>query len=270
MFAPGGTAAEYPAVPPHLKSRASRLRRSPETVPPVPQENPPMSLEILVIARNEGDRIAETVHALRDAFADARVVVVDGGSEDRTAEEAARAGAEVMRAGTHGGKGGSATLAVRRALAEPGADERLFLLCDGDLGASAAELRPLAEAVERGEAGLAVAAFATRRGGGFGIAVGFSRWAIRSLTGLVLRAPISGQRAMRGAVLRRLLPFAPGFGLETAMTIDAARAGIAVREVELDLEHRATGRDLAGFLHRARQLLSFVRVYASRRLGSRR
>jgi len=60
-------------------------------------------------------------------------------------------------------------------------------------------------------------------------------------------------------------------GLETAMTIDAARAGIAVREVELDLEHRATGRDLAGFLHRARQLLSFVRVYVSRRfrLGSR-
>jgi glucosyl-3-phosphoglycerate synthase len=57
--------------------------------------------------------------------------------------------------------------------------------------------------------------------------------------------------------------------METAMTIDAARAGIAVREVELDLEHRATGRDLAGFVHRARQLGSFVRVYVSRRLGSR-
>jgi glucosyl-3-phosphoglycerate synthase len=49
------------------------------------------------------------------------------------------------------------------------------------------------------------------------------------------------------------------------MTIDAVRAGLVVREVELDLEHRATGRDLAGFLHRARQLASFVRVYLSRR-----
>jgi hypothetical protein len=49
------------------------------------------------------------------------------------------------------------------------------------------------------------------------------------------------------------------------MTIDAARAGIAVGEVELDLEHRATGRDLAGFVHRGRQLLSFLRVYVSRR-----
>jgi hypothetical protein len=38
------------------------------------------------------------------------------------------------------------------------------------------------------------------------------------------------------------------------MTIDALRAGLDVREVELDLEHRATGRDLAGFVHRGRQL----------------
>src|SRR2546425_2395063 len=38
------------------------------------------------------------------------------------------------------------------------------------------------------------------------------------------------------------------------MTIDAARAGLCVREIELPLRHRATGRNLRGFLHRARQL----------------
>jgi glycosyltransferase involved in cell wall biosynthesis len=227
------------------------------------------STVLLVIARNEADRIADTVHAAREAFEGARVIVADGGSTDGTAAEAARAGAELLRLGTHGGKGGSATLAARRLLAEDGSDERLFVLCDGDLGRSAAALGPLARAVESGECDLAVAAFATRRGGGFGIAVGFARWAIRSLAGLELRAPISGQRALRGSSLRRLLPFAPGFGMETAMTIDAARAGLAVAEVELELEHRATGRDLAGFLHRARQLASFGRVYASRRLRSR-
>jgi glycosyltransferase involved in cell wall biosynthesis len=225
---------------------------------------------VLVIARNEADRIAETVRAVRDTFEGARVIVADGGSSDGTAAAAAGAGAELVRVGTHGGKGASATLVARRVLAESGAEHRLFVFCDGDLGRSASRLGPLADAVERGQCDLAVAAFATRRGGGFGIAVGFSRWAIRSLTGLELRAPISGQRALRGATLRRLLPFAPAFGMETAMTIDAARAGMVVREVELELEHRATGRDLAGFVHRARQLVSFVRVYVSRRLGSRR
>jgi hypothetical protein len=54
------------------------------------------------------------------------------------------------------------------------------------------------------------------------------------------------------------------------MTIDAARAGMVVLEVELDLQHRATRRDLAGFMHRGKQLASFVRVYVARRfrLGS--
>ena len=54
------------------------------------------------------------------------------------------------------------------------------------------------------------------------------------------------------------------------MTIDAVRAGARVKEIELDLEHRATGRTAAGFLHRGRQLADFVRVYLSRRLRRRR
>jgi hypothetical protein len=41
--------------------------------------------------------------------------------------------------------------------------------------------------------------------------------------------------------------------MEPAMTIDAARMGFRVREVELPMRHAPTGRDLPGFLHRARQ-----------------
>jgi hypothetical protein len=78
-------------------------------------------------------------------------------------------------------------------------------------------------------------------------------------------APISGQRAMRVDVLRDVLPFAGGYGMEMGMTIDAVRAGWRVGEQRLDLEHRASGRTLAGFAHRARQLADFLRVYLSRR-----
>jgi hypothetical protein len=141
------------------------------------------------------------------------------------------------------------------------------VLCDGDLGASARQLPRLVEALERDEGDLAVATFARRVGGGFGFALGFSRWAIRRRTGGALEpvAPISGQRALKPEVVPAVLPFAPGFGMETAMTIDAHRAGFRLVEVELALEHRATGRTAAGFLHRFRQLLSFARVYVSRR-----
>ena len=43
-------------------------------------------------------------------------------------------------------------------------DAPLFLLCDGDLGASAAELVPLLDAVRAGECDLAIAAFRRRVG----------------------------------------------------------------------------------------------------------
>ena len=225
---------------------------------------------MIVTARDEADRIEATIGALREAFPGSRIVLAESGSRDATAAIAQAAGAEVVRTPSpRKGKGGSATSAARVALTSPGAAEATFLLCDGDLGASAGRLGPLVEAVESDDCDLAVAAFARRLGGGFGIAVGFARWAIRDLTGLELRAPISGQRALRGASLERLLPFADGFGMETGMTIDAARAGLAVKEIEIDLEHRATTRSLPGFIHRARQLASFGRAYLSRRRAAR-
>jgi glycosyltransferase involved in cell wall biosynthesis len=59
--------------------------------------------------------------------------------------------------------------------------------------------------------------------------------------------------------------FAARVGGGIGMTIDAVRAGFRVREVELPLAHRATGRTLRGFLHRGRQLLDFFAVYRERR-----
>jgi glycosyltransferase involved in cell wall biosynthesis len=221
---------------------------------------------VIVTARDEADRIQATIGAVREAFPAARIVLAESGSRDATAAIAERAGAEVVRtAARRKGKGGSTTTAARAALTAPGAADAIFLLCDGDLGASAGRLAPLVEAVESGQCDLAVAAFSRRVGGGFGVAVGFARWAIRDLTGVETRAPISGQRALRGSSLARLLPFADGFGMETGMTVDALRAGFRLEEVEIDLEHRATTRSLAGFAHRGRQLVHFLRTYAGRR-----
>jgi glycosyltransferase involved in cell wall biosynthesis len=220
-------------------------------------------IAVVVSAYNEEERLGDTIAALRDAFPGARLIVADDHSSDATPDVARAAGAELVRAPRRLGKGGANTLAVRRLL-EAG-ETPTVVLCDGDLGASARDLPRLVEALERDEGDLAVASFARRLGGGFGAALGFSRWAIRRTTGLEPAAPISGQRALKPAVIPAVVPFARGFGMETAMTIDAHRAGFRLVEVELPLEHRATGRTLGGFVHRFRQLLSFARVYVSRR-----
>jgi glycosyltransferase involved in cell wall biosynthesis len=221
---------------------------------------------VIVAAHNEADRIEQTLAALNDVFPGAQILVADDASTDDTAARAAAAGAEVVTAPRNIGQGGANTLAARRVLSlalTP--DPPVFVLCDGDLGDTARQLPALVAAVRRGECDLAVAAFSKRVGGGFGVAVGYARAAIRRLTGLELDAPISGQRAMRGAVLPVVVPFAHRFGMEIGMTVDAARAGFRVGEIELDLAHRATGKDWRGFVHRARQLKDFAFTELSRR-----
>jgi glycosyltransferase involved in cell wall biosynthesis len=217
-------------------------------------------LAVIVTARNEAARLAATIRALRAAFPDAEIWVADDASADGTAHVALQEGARLVAAPRRLGKGGAATLAAEAVLRD---SDCTVVLADADLGDSAAQLRELVDAL--GGADLTIATFARRAGGGFGIAVGSARQAIERATGRTLEAPISGQRAMRPGVLPLLLPFASGFGMETGMTIDALRQGLAVAEIPLDLEHRATGKTLGGFIHRGRQTRDILRAYASRR-----
>jgi Glycosyl transferase family 2 len=198
------------------------------------------ALTVLVAARDEEDRIGQTVVALREAFPAAEIVVADDGSRDGTAARAQEAGARVVALARRG-KGQALTLAERECPDGP------LLLCDADLRGN---LRPLPAA----GADVAVAAFAQRVGGGLGIAKAVSRALVEWRTGVRLREPLSGQRALSTRARATLFPVAAGFGVETRMIVDALREGLVVREIELDLDHRATGRDLSGFLHRGRQL----------------
>src|SRR6476620_5788788 len=208
-------------------------------------------LTILVPARDEEHVIGQTVATLRRTFPDAEVIVADDGSRDGTADAAEAAGAIVLRLPRRGK--GQALSAAERA-APPGA----LLLCDADLSG---ELEPLLSS----NGDLTVAAFAERVGGGFGLAKRVARSLIGVFGGIEVSEPLSGQRALSPAARAACFPVAAGFGCEVRMTIDAARSGLLVREVELPLGHRATGRDLGGFVHRARQLRDTI--YACGPLG---
>jgi len=202
------------------------------------------ALTVLVAARDEEGRIGRTVGALREAFPEAEVLVADDGSRDGTAAEAEAAGAIVLRLPRRG-KG--QTLSAGERAAVPGR----LVVCDADLSG---ELRPLLDS----RADVAVAAFAERQGGGFGLAKRTGRALVRLRSGFEAREPLSGQRALSPRARAACFPLAPGFGCEVRMTIDAVRAGLAVEERDLPLRHRATGRDAQGFAHRGRQLLDAV------------
>ncbi|HEY3263775.1 MAG TPA: glycosyltransferase [Actinomycetota bacterium] len=213
----------------------------------------------LVPARDEAERIAATVAAVAGLPGVERVLVVDDASGDATGEVALAAGAAVIRLGRRLGKGGAMEAGLRR-----GAAADVWLLVDGDLGETAGALAPVLDEVIEGRAELAIALPPPQEGGGFGLVKGFAAWAIRVACGFESAAPLSGQRAIGAAALDACRPLAAGFGVETAMTIDAVRAGFRVVEVPAPIRHRPTGRGLRGFAHRARQGLAIAAALAPR------
>lgn len=213
----------------------------------------------LVPAKDRADSIAPTVAALRGLARVDRVLVVDDGSTDDTAERARAAGAEVLRLDRNRGKGGAVLAGVAAA---PDAD--IFLLIDADLATTAGAADLLLDPVLAGEADLVIGVLPPAAGrGGSGRVKGLARWGIARASGYAAREPLSGQRAVRRELLHGLRS-AERFGLEVAMTIDAVRTGARLREVDVPMDHRHTGGSWRGAVHRARQGVDIVRALAPR------
>lgn len=216
----------------------------------------------VIPAFNEAERIGGTVKSLRDGFLPAVaahlapdsslelvIAVMDDASSDDTAVRADAAGADVVcKLSQRTGKGGALWLGCQSQTAD------YYLLLDGDLGPSTANAPQLLVPLLCEEADMTIAVLPhQRRGGGTGMVVRLARDGIRRLTGLEMAAPLSGQRALTRGTLKKLRPFADGFGVEVAMTVDAHRSGCIIREMPVDLQHRVTGGDPASRLHRLRQ-----------------
>lgn len=225
----------------------------------------------VVPAKDRADTVGATVAALRNVVGVGRVVVVDDGSGDATSATALAAGAAVLRLPQNLGKGAAVAAAVKAI----GDDADVFLLVDADVGATAGAVSALLDPVLAGQADMTIAVLppAGKRGG-LGLVRRLSAAGIRRATsaagapGFVAGAPLSGQRAVSAALLRRI-NLAPRFGLEVALTVDAVRTGARVVEVPVAMEHRHTGRRMAGFSHRARQGVDIARALWPR-LGAAR
>jgi glycosyltransferase involved in cell wall biosynthesis len=230
---------------------------------------PSGDVAVVIPARNEFDRVAATVRAAAGLPGVSIVIVVDDGSTDGTAAAAQDAGASVLRHGRRRGKAAAMETgaeAVRLLDDHDRRDQpRYLLFLDGDLAETAAGAAPLAEPVRAGRADMTIAVFSTRvKQGGHGFVVGLSGSGIMRATGWRPAQPLNGQRCLTRAAFEAARPLAPGFGVETGLTIDLLRQGMRIVEVEVPLGHRATGGDWRSQLHRARQFADVGRALAVR------
>jgi glycosyltransferase involved in cell wall biosynthesis len=203
------------------------------------------------------------------------VIVVDDGSRDATAALAAGAGAVVVSHPRNAGKAAAMATGARAAadldLRDPPVSGRArdLLFVDADLRDSAANLAALLAPVTSGAADMTIAVLPPQAtaGGGHGFVVGLARRGIERLAGWTPTQPLSGMRCLSRQAFEAASPLAGGWGVEVGLTIDVLGAGLRVLEVPCDLQHRVSGSDWKGQLHRARQYRDVWLALAVRRAG---
>jgi glycosyltransferase involved in cell wall biosynthesis len=229
------------------------------------------AITVVIPAKDEAERIDATVRAVLRMPGVRQVVVVDDGSLDATARRAAQAGAVVVRHPRNRGKGAALETGAARVATldvEGGRPPSALLFVDADLGETAFATAALAEPVLAGEADMTIAVLPRQAtpGGGRGLVVSLSRLGIHRATGWTATQPLSGMRCLTREAFEAARPLAPGWGVETGLTIDLLTAGYRVLEVPCELHHRVTGSDLGGQLHRGRQYRDVARALLARRL----
>ena len=159
-----------------------------------------------------------------------RVLVVDDGSQDKTAEAARRAGAEVLRLNENGGKGKAIRAGLEQLLAS---DLTHVAFVDGDGQHDPADLPALLSAAREGDdfvIGSRMAdpdetpgyRYRTNEIGG---------QILSRMTGLEVEDGQSGYRVLSADLLRKLDLNARGYIIETEILLKAARHVKRVRHV---------------------------------------
>jgi glycosyltransferase involved in cell wall biosynthesis len=232
----------------------------------------------IIAAKNEADRIESTISAVRQISGVDLVIVVDDGSSDATGRLAREAGAEVVTHARNRGKAAAmatgARVAADRDVSDPATSgrARLLLFIDADLEDSAANMAVLVAPVASGEADMTIAILPPQvtSGSGHGFVVRLARNGIERVTGWTATQPLSGMRCLSREAFDVASPLARGWGVEVGLTIDVLGARLRVLEVPCELQHRVSGADWRGQVHRAKQYRDVWLALAVRRVRVRR
>lgn len=218
----------------------------------------------IVPAYNEEDKIENTVKAIKASKYIDDVYVVDDGSWDDTALRADGAGAKVIKLDKNRGKG----YALRYGLGRIIDTSEIIVFLDGDLDASQKDIDKLIDPIFNNECDVTIARFPKSKiKGGFGLVKSLAKHGVKYFTNKELDCSLSGQRAFKSDVLKSIEKIPEKYGVEVGMTIDILKSGFTIKEIDVDMGHRETGRDLKGFIHRGKQFYQVLWTLILKRLG---
>jgi len=194
-------------------------------------------VSIVIPAFNEGRTIGRIVCAAREQCPGAEIVVVDDASTDDTAEQAAAAGANVIRRPYNVGNGAGVKTGVRASTGD------VVVVLDGDGQHDPADIPRLVAHIGPYDMVIGERARTGQQNA--------TRWLGNAvlnrlgtyLVGVEMRDLTSGFRAMRRDVLVELLHLLPNrFSWPTTSALAFAKGGYHVRFVPITVHKRTTGR----------------------------
>ncbi len=196
-------------------------------------------IAILIPCHNEELTVAEVVRGFRAELPEARVLVFDNNSTDRTVERALQAGATILSEPRQG-KGFVVQTMFRRV------DADVYVMVDGDGTYPAEEVHRLIAPVLNGEADMVVGSrLHSETRSEF---KSLNRWANRLVLAILnsmfrvkLTDILSGYRTFNRRLVKSLPVFGGGFEIETELTIKAVARGFRIIEVPTDLKTRPEG-----------------------------
>lgn len=212
------------------------------------------SIDIIIPAYNEEEKIAETINAVKN-IKNVNIIVVDDKSKDGTIDVVEKTGVDLLKLPVNSGKGNAVKEGIKYSRAP------IIALLDADLGSTASEVTKLIEPVLEGRADFTIARFGkAKKKGGFGLVKRLAAWGVKTFTDDEITTTLSGQRVYKKEVIDKIEYIPNDFGIELAMTVYALKNGFRLEEVDVNMTHSETGRDLAGFKHRGKQFFDILKT----------
>ncbi|MGX5673019.1 glycosyltransferase family 2 protein [Thermomonas sp. XSG] len=214
-------------------------------------------LSIILPAKNEAEGLRGTLPALRVAYPEAEIIVVDDGSTDDTARVAADAGARVLSSPYSMGNGA----AIKRGARAASGEVLVFMDADGQHGAG--HVRALLDKLDEG---YDMVVGARDRSGQAnlhrGLANGFYNRLASWMTGHRIADLTSGFRAVRADKFKEFLHLLPnGFSYPTTSTMAFFRSAYPVAYVPIPVAKRVgNGSHIRPFKDGVRFLLIIFKI----------
>lgn len=209
----------------------------------------------IVPAFNEDKSLEDTINSLKLIDGITEIIVVNDGSTDNTLETLNKIeNIKIINNVINMGKGN----AIKSAL--PHVTNKFVLLVDADLKSSAIEMRKLVNNTKRLSKNMLVAIYPKPlKKGGFGLVKALSRQSLYLLTNKHSDSVLSGQRLLYTEFLKKIkLP--PDFGVEFKITLEALRNNITIIDINTNIRHRETGRNIKDFVHRGKQFTNILKA----------